>query len=175
MKINIRKCLLNELEMLRIIGRETFDETFRSMNSPETMDRYLEESFGLEKLSQELRNIYCKFYFIYFDRELAGYIKINYAPAQSDINDPDSVELERIYVRKEFKGKGLGTLLMEYVFQHARQNKKAFVWLGVWEKNVNAIKFYEKIGFKEVGQHSFRVGNELQSDLIMEKVVINSK
>lgn len=173
MNINIRQCLLNDLEALREIGLETFDETFRSMNSPETMDKYLIESFSLEKLTQELDNTYCKFYFIYSDSKLAGYLKINYSPAQSDINDSESVEVERIYVRKENKGKGLGKLLMEYTFQQAIQNNKAYVWLGVWEKNVNAITFYEKMGFKEAGRHSFRMGNELQSDLIMKKIVNN--
>ena len=171
MNILIRHCLLNELETLHLIGYETFDETFRSMNSPETMDTYLNESFSLEKLAQELGKTYCKFYFIYSDSTLAGYLKLNYAPAQSDINDSESVEVERIYVRKEHKGKGLGKVLMEYAFQQAIQNKKAYVWLGVWEKNVKAITFYEKMGFEEAGQHSFRIGNELQSDLIMKKIV----
>ena len=175
MNTNIRQCLLSDVEILREIGLETFDETFRPMNSPETMDRYLIESFSLEKLTQEVGNTYCNFYFIYSDSKLAGYLKINYAPAQSDINDSESVEVERIYVRKEHKGKGLGKVLMEYAFQQAIQNKKAYVWLGVWEKNVKAITFYEKMGFKEAGQHSFRIGNELQSDLIMKKIVNKSE
>lgn len=171
MNIDIRQCLLDELDILRIIGLETFNETFRPMNSPETMDRYLEESFSSEKLEQELRNTNCKFYFIYSDSNLAGYIKINFAPAQSDFNDPESVEVERIYVRKGHQGKGLGKLSMDFVFQQAQQKNKSYVWLGVWEKNVNAITFYEKLGFEEAGQHSFRIGNEIQSDLIMKKIV----
>jgi ribosomal protein S18 acetylase RimI-like enzyme len=174
MNIIIRQCLLNELGTLHLIGHETFDETFRSMNSPETMGKYLQESFSMEKLAQELGNAHCKFYFIYLDSELAGYTKINYTPAQSDINDSKSVEVERIYVRKEYEGKGLGKVLMEYVFQQAKQNKKKYVWLGVWEKNVNAIAFYEKMGFKQAGQHLFQIGNELQSDLIMKKIVSKS-
>ena len=127
MNILIRQCLLNELDTLHLIGYETFDETFRSMNSPETMDKYLRESFSMEKLAQELGNAQCKFYFIYFDCELAGYTKINYTPAQSDINDPKSVEVERIYVRKEYEGKGLGKVLMEYVFQQAKQKEVCLV------------------------------------------------
>lgn len=171
MNIKIRPCLLSDLETLRMIGLETFDETFRPMNSSETIDQYLEKSFSFEKLEQELGNTYCKFYFIYSGSSLAGYIKLNYAPAQSDINDSNSVEVERIYVRKEHQGKGVGKMSLEYVFQQAELKNKIYVWLGVWEKNVNAISFYKKIGFEEVGQHSFRIGNEIQSDLIMKKVV----
>lgn len=175
MNIIIKQCLLNELDTLQLIGYETFDETYRPMNSPETMDRYLHESFNIGKLSKELSDINCKFYLIYLDSKLAGYIKMNYAPAQSDINDPVSVEVERIYVRQEYKGKGFGKFLMEYAFQQAQQNKKEYVWLGVWEKNVSAIAFYQKMGFREAGRHSFRIGSELQSDLIMKKIVNKSK
>lgn len=174
MNITIRQCASNELESLHPIAYETFDETFRSMNSPETMDKYLRESFSMEKLAQELGNAHCKFYFIYLDSELTGYTKINYTPAQSDINDPQSVEVERIYVRKEYAGKGLGKALMEYVIQQAKQNRKKFVWLGVWEKNTKAIVFYEKMGFERAGQHLFQIGNELQSDLILKKIINKS-
>ena len=171
MNISIRQCLINELDTLQRIGYETFDETFRPINSPETMDKYLQEAFSMKKLSEELSSTYCKFYFIYLDNVLVGYLKINDAPAQSDINDPESMEVERIYVRKEHKGKGLGKVLMDYALQQAKEKKKNYVWLGVWENNVNVIVFYEKMEFKQAGQHLFQIGNELQSDLIMKKIV----
>ncbi|MDY6792080.1 MAG: GNAT family N-acetyltransferase [Thermodesulfobacteriota bacterium] len=173
MNVIIRQCLTNELDTLQRIGYETFDETFRSINSPETMDKYLQQAFSMKKLSEELRSTCCKFYFMYLDNELVGYLKINDAPAQSDINDRESMEVERIYVRKEHKGKGLGKVLMDYAFQQAKENKKRYVWLGVWEKNVDAIAFYNKMGFNEAGRRSFRMGDEQQSDLIMKKIINN--
>ena len=175
MNISIRQCLINELDTLQRIGYETFDETFRPINSPETMDKYLQEAFSMKKLSEELSSTYCKFYFIYLDNVLVGYLKINDAPAQSDINDPESMEVERIYVRKEHKGKGLGKVLIDYALQQAKEKKKNYVWLGVWEKNVDAIAFYKKMGFREAGRHSFRMGDELQSDLIMKKIINNNQ
>jgi hypothetical protein len=84
------------LDTLQEIGYETYDETFRSMNTRETIDKYLQETFNKEKLSAELNNMSSKFYFIFADKNLAGYLKINDAPAQSDINDPLSLEVERI-------------------------------------------------------------------------------
>jgi hypothetical protein len=109
MNISIRQCLINELDTLQRIGYETFDETFRPINSPETMDKYLQEAFSMKKLSEELSSTYCKFYFMYLDNALVGYLKINDAPAQSDINDPESMEVERIYVRKRI-GQGINGL-----------------------------------------------------------------
>ena len=98
MNINIRACSISDLDKLQIIGRETYDETFRTMNTQETMDTYLQESFNKKKLLAELKNNDCKFYFLYVERQLAGYLKINNAPAQSDVNDNESIEIERIYI-----------------------------------------------------------------------------
>ena len=172
MEIRIRSCTLNDLSSLVKIAYETYDDTFRSLNTKETIDKYLQEAFNKEKLSDELVNKNSKFFFIYVDNVLAGYLKINDVPAQSDINDPQSIEIERIYIKKAFKGKGLGKLLMNHAIQSAVKMKKKYVWLGVWEKNLDAISFYSQMGFRETGRHSFKMGNELQSDIIMKKVII---
>lgn len=157
--------------MLKELAYQTFDESFRPMNTQETIDTYLSETFTTRKLSLELMTNGSEFYFIYSDNALAGYLKINYAPAQSDINDPDSVEIERIYVKKEFKGKGLGKQLMDYAEELAVKAGKKYLWLGVWEKNKDAISFYKYIKYKITGEHQFKVGNEMQTDLIMRKEI----
>lgn len=172
MKINIRACQDDDLETLQKIGIETYDETFRSLNDPLVMDQYLAEAFNLEKLRDELSNTSSYFYFLYVDDTLAGYLKLNEAPAQSDINDPETLEIERIYVCKAYKGQGLGRYLMDYALDFARSKAKTYAWLGVWEKNAAAIAFYKKMGFVEAGGHSFRMGDELQSDLVMKKSLL---
>jgi ribosomal protein S18 acetylase RimI-like enzyme len=169
MNITIRPCLRSELETLCAIGRETYDDTFREMNTAETMERYLEEAFNAEKMLSEWSNPDSRFYFLYVDADLAGYLKVNDAPAQSDVHDPQSLEIERIYIRKAYKGKGLGTYLMNYALQLALDMGKRYAWLGVWEKNTAAIAFYQKMGFEEMGRHTFKMGDELQSDWIMKK------
>ena len=171
MKTTIRKCTVDDLKTLLEISYETFVDAFQSMNVKETMDKYVEEAFNMEKLEEELGNKDSRFFFLYADDELAGYLKINEAPAQTDVNDSHSIEVERIYVKKEFKGKGLGRQLMNYAIQLAKEMKKNYVWLGVWEKNIDAITFYKKLGFYEVGRHPFKMGDELQTDIIMKKVI----
>jgi len=169
--IKIRRCTIEDLKQLQNIGYETYDETFRKLNSQETIDKYLQESFNKEKLLTELNNQDCQFYFLFVDNKLTGYLKINDTPAQSDINDAESIEIERIYVRKQSIGKGLGKHLMNFVFQLAKEMDKQYVWLGVWEKNVDAIIFYIKMGFYEAGRHTFKMGHELQNDWIMKKEI----
>jgi diamine N-acetyltransferase len=170
--IKIRLCSTIDLDLLQTIGYETYDETFRKMNSPDTINQYLKASFNKEKLQTQLNNPNCFFYFLFVDDELAGYLKINLTPAQTDINDPESIELERIYVRKAYLGSGLGKRLMNYVLRLALDFNKKYIWLGVWDQNIKAIAFYYRMGYKEVGQHLFKMGEELQNDLIMKKFII---
>jgi len=168
MGLKIIQCTEGDLETIQKIGIETYDETFRSMNTDDTMDKYLTEAFSMDKLITEFHSIGCKFYFLFSDEALVGYLKLNEAPSQSDINDPDSLEIERIYVRKAYKGKGFGRILMNYALEQANTLKKKYAWLGVWEKNTDAIAFYKKMSFTEAGKHSFRMGDEIQSDYIMK-------
>ena len=175
MTIFIRQCNSSDIDALREISVETFYDAFRDLNKKETMDRYLHESFSKKKLKFELSDPASKFYFLYADDKLAGYLKINLAGAQTDINDTASVEIERIYIRKEFKGKGAGRKLLNHAVQLAIEMKKDYLWLGVWEKNLNAIAFYKKMGFQVEGRHSFRMGAELQTDLIMKKFISRKK
>jgi ribosomal protein S18 acetylase RimI-like enzyme len=172
MKTTIRPCQMSDLETLRTIGYETYDDTFRAMNTAETMDRYLAEAFDRQRLAAELANPHSRFFFLYAEDELAGYLKVNDTPAQSDLHDPESLEIERIYVRKAYKGQGLGRQMMAYALGLAVEMGKRYAWLGVWERNTAAFAFYGKMGFVKAGQHSFRMGDELQTDWIMKKTLV---
>jgi len=127
MNITIRQCQISELDTLQEIAHDTYNETFGSMNGPEIMEQYLKEAFNKERLWKELNNRGSQFYFLFLDTELAGYLKINEAPAQSDINDAVSLEIERIYIRQKYKGRGLGRSLMEFALQQAIKMKKHYI------------------------------------------------
>jgi ribosomal protein S18 acetylase RimI-like enzyme len=169
MELTFKQCKADDLHTLRDLSCKTYNETFADTNTPSNMKAYLEQAFDINKLCGELSNSYSLFYFLYADGELAGYLKLNESPAQTDIKDILSLEIERIYVAKEFQGKGLGNVLMKKAIETAEIRKKSYVWLGVWEKNQKAILFYKKNGFYEAGTHSFFMGDEEQTDLVMRK------
>ena len=169
MNIEIRKINSGYLEALRKISIETFIDTFGEENSPENIKIYLEKAFNSKKLAAELHNPFSYFYFIYFNEEPAGYLKLNTEDAQSENTDKKALEIERIYVRKKFQRKGLGNFLLNKAAKTAENLGKTILWLGVWENNRNAIEFYKKSGFIQTGQHSFYLGNEKQIDFIMTK------
>ncbi|MGE5397996.1 MAG: GNAT family N-acetyltransferase [Chitinophagales bacterium] len=169
MKLTFKQCMSDDIHTLRDFSYRTYNETFAHMNTPSNIQAYLEQSFNITKLNDELSDSNSLFYFLYADGELAGYLKLNESPAQTDINDIQSLEIERIYVSIEFQGKGLGDVLMNKAIDIANMRKKLYVWLGVWEKNDKAIMFYKKNGFYEVGIHSFFMGEEEQTDFLMRK------
>lgn len=166
---SIRKCNVQDLDSLCKISIETFYQTFADSNTEENMTAYLDSAYNKEKLYEELCNPDSSFFFIYVDESLAGYLKTNEYPSQTDINDIDSLELERIYILKEFQGAGLGQDLLEHTISIATEHGKKYIWLGVWEHNERAKHFYQKNGFYRIGAHSFVVGDDVQTDYVMRK------
>ncbi|WP_319468112.1 GNAT family N-acetyltransferase [uncultured Trichococcus sp.] len=169
MAITLKKCGSEDLADLQAIGIETFTDTFAAYNTPEDMQAYLDKAYDPEKLKAELSTEGSTFYFLYDDEELAGYMKVNVAAALTEEMGADSLEVERIYIRPAFKRKGLGRFLIEKAIEIAHTQGKNLIWLGVWEHNVNAIAFYEKMGFVRTGAHSFFMGEDEQTDFIMTK------
>jgi len=167
-KIKIIKVELQDLEQLQEIARKTFFETFSELNSEENMTKYLAEGFSNEKLSTELRNKNSSFYFAKIGDEIIGYLKLNIGSAQNEMSDQNSLEIERIYVLKEFHGKKVGQLLYNQAIQIAKEKGVSFVWLGVWEENKRAIHFYEKNGFTAFDKHIFLLGEDAQTDILMK-------
>ncbi|WP_077307634.1 GNAT family N-acetyltransferase [Terribacillus halophilus] len=171
MSINIIRCNHEDLNLLQVISIETFNDTFKEQNSPENMKAYLDKAFNTKQLQGELSNDSSAFYFIYSDDKLAGYLKININEAQSEKMTDESLEVERIYIRKDFQKEGLGKHLMNEAIKIASLRNKKIIWLGVWEKNLKAIEFYKKNGFVQTGVHSFHMGDEEQKDLIFKRAL----
>lgn len=167
--IIISKAKLADLNELLIVEEHTFCDTFAKENTEENMKIYLAEHFTFEKLSSEFNNPNSEFYIANLNDKIIGYLKINFEPAQTESVQNNTIEIERIYVLKEFQGHNVGKLLLTKTFSIAQQKKIDFVWLGVWEKNVKAISFYKKNGFTESGRHLFKLGTEEQTDIIMKK------
>ena len=172
MAICIKKCTLEDLPILQTISYETFNDTFKYQNSPENMDAYMERAFNLKQLEKELANSSSQFFFVYFNNEVAGYLKVNTDGAQSEEMGDESLEIERIYIKNKFQKHGLGKYLLSKAMELAMEHNKQKIWLGVWEKNENAIAFYKKMGFVQTGAHSFYMGDEEQTDFIMEKTLV---
>lgn len=166
--IAIKRVTLSDVAQLQKISRQTFSETFSVGNTAENLKKYLDEGLSVEKLTAELRDSNSQFYFATIDNKVVGYLKVNSGQAQTELKDDSGLEIERIYVLKEYHGKRVGQLLYDHAIQMARQLNAEYVWLGVWEENPRAIKFYKKNGFVEFDKHVFKLGDDEQTDIMMK-------
>ena len=170
--VSFRSAQPHDLEVLRHISRITFFETFADDNTSEDMQLFLDTQFSAERLHHELCNTQSRFYFATIEERIVGYIKLNYGAAQTEHMGDDSIEIERIYIKKEFQRQQIGGQMMLMIKQLAEQQNSSTIWLGVWERNTNAIQFYTQFGFVAFGKHQFLLGNDEQIDILM-KLTIN--
>ena len=166
--MKIRKINIDDLETLRNLSIQTFKETFEEVNTEEDMQKYLDENLSLERLKSELENLDSEFYFIENENKNLGYLKLNFENAQTEKVEENYFEIERIYVLKAFLGQKIGQILFDKAIEIGREKNLEYVWLGVWEENHRAIKFYEKNGFEIFGKHDFVLGKDVQTDLLMK-------
>jgi ribosomal protein S18 acetylase RimI-like enzyme len=160
-----------DIPLLQTLGRTTFEETFAASNTTENLQQYLEEAFTTELLTTEINNPGSAFYMAWLDQQAIGYLKINYGTAQTELQDDKGFEIERIYVLQAFHGKHIGQILFDKAIEIAQARSANYVWLGVWEDNKRAIRFYEKNGFVPFDKHIFMVGGDAQTDIMMKRVL----
>ena len=175
--ITLKKISIANVAQLQKIGMATFSETFREFNTPENLNKYLAESFSIEKLSSEINNTHSEFYLalddVKDDTNAIGYLKVNFGESQTELKDSKSFEIERIYVLREYQGKNVGQLLYQKALAIAQQNNVDYIWLGVWENNKRAINFYKKNGFITFDTHIFKLGDEQQTDFMMKLELVS--
>ncbi|WP_204121068.1 MULTISPECIES: GNAT family N-acetyltransferase [Levilactobacillus] len=168
----IKLCTPDDVKALQAVSRATFADTFGAVNTPADLAKYLDDSYNEPQLLQEMQQPTSQFSFILVDDQVAGYVKLNWGPTQSEEQGDGNLEVERIYILPEFKRQGLGKQLYQYAVEKAQSLKLVAIWLGVWENNTSAQKFYEAMGFKEIGDHVFQLGTSRQRDLILQKTLV---
>jgi len=170
--MNIRYGTTADAKMLSELGAKTFYDTFAKDNTPENMAAHLKNSYSPEIQLNELANPDHIFLIVDDESQTIGYAQLILNSKEEFITGNKPLEVRRIYAIQEYLGKGVGKALMQAAIHEAEQRGCDSVWLGVWEKNPRAIEFYKKWGFKEVGTHTFTVGDDPQRDFIMELELI---
>lgn len=167
--MKIKKCSLDDILDLQKIYRQTFFETFSEQNSEENMRIFLDKAYNEEKLKSEIEDKESETFLAVENQKTLGVLKINTGNAETESGLENSLEIQRIYILKESKGLGIGTVFMNLAEKKARELGVSFIWLGVWEKNFPAQKFYTDKGFRKFSEHAFVLGDDIQTDFLMKK------
>ena len=169
--ITVRLADKNDAELIAEMSRATFYDSFAKDNTTEDMDIFLNEQFTKTALRKEVEERDGIFLLAYEDQVPCGYARMRLRNNEHIPADVNAIEIARIYAQSSAIGKGVGSALMEQCITIAKEQNKAVIWLGVWEKNERAIAFYQRWGFEKFSEHKFLLGRDLQTDWLMKRSV----
>lgn len=170
--LSIRHATIADAETIAEISRQTFFDTFAAYNTEADMQKFLNEQFTKGRLMLEVGKPENIFLLAYNNNSIAGYAKIRDGKKPDELKNVDAIEIARLYVIKQMIGTGAGSALMQHAIDIATQQKKEVVWLSVWEHNHRAINFYTRWGFEKFGECDFLLGDDVQRDWMMKKILL---
>jgi ribosomal protein S18 acetylase RimI-like enzyme len=171
--ITIRDATDGDAEFIAAIGREVFSHAFGYSLSEEDLQTYLQESYTEALISEEIKDplkhlmVACN-----HANKVLGFVQLTKGSSEPCVEDAENpIELQRLYVHHESHGLGIGKVLIQRAEKVAIAQGYKTMWLGVWEDNHKAQKVYGKAGFVHVGEHDFKMGDCIQTDLILIKTL----
>ena len=164
----IEKAGIGNLEELITLTNETFSESWMESDNSNDIEVYVKEYFGREQLEKELKNDGILYLQMRSGSTSVGYIKLERQASPEGYVLENSLALHRIYVRKEYQGRRLGTKLLEAAIAIGHTEGFKTIWLGVWNANKGAIRLYEKFGFQIFGNYQFKMGSTISDDYLMK-------
>lgn len=168
-KLRIKVACTNDTAVISRLGETTFTETYAEFNDRKNLQKYIKASFSKKSTLSQLEDDRNFFLLAQLDHKSIGYAKLRENNQPFHDKTINAVELERIYVLKQYQGEGVGKSLLDSCLAFAQLRKYPVMWLGVWENNLNAVKFYQRQGFVVFGSHKFQFGDDEQNDFLMKK------
>jgi ribosomal protein S18 acetylase RimI-like enzyme len=167
--LSFREATTSDANLIAQIGAETFKAAFGPDNTSNDMEAYLAAHFNLETIQALLDDSASTFLLGYEQEKVIGYAMLRVGVPPDSVVSPNPIELVRFYILPDLIGSGYGSELMAACLARADDMGRTAIWLGVWEKNLRAIQFYEKWGFRKVGMKPFILGQDVQHDYIMQR------
>ena len=169
--VQLRQATPGDVLALQRLAIQTQVDTFGAYNTEANMKAYLDTAYSVENLEQELQEPESRNYLAFLGDKLVGFMRLRQTPEVEHLLGPNTIELQRLYVDTEMKGKGIGGRLMEEALRHAKSRGYDWIWLGVWERNYAAQEFYAKWGFERFSEHVFQMGDDPQTDWLLKRRV----
>ena len=167
--IKIRKATQEDFELISYLGRTTFKESFGDLFLPEELNQYLHVTFNPLKIKESLLKEDNFYSIIFFKQQPAGYFKLKRNSALNSRQEKMQIQLQKIYVLKEYLDFGLGSSMIKEIFSFAKDCDCPLIWLVVLQTNTRAIRYYIKHGFVIIKEHDYQIGSKNLKFHIMAK------
>jgi diamine N-acetyltransferase len=171
--LQVREATVADLHALHALAVQVFTVTFENTTSPEDFKTFMNDTYTLEKMEAEFSDVGAIYFVAEEDGALAGYARVRESDEVDYLLGNNHLELQRLYADVAWQGKGVAKLLMDACEQVALDRGKDWIWLGVWEHNYKAQRFYQKHGYERFGDHVFMMGTDKQTDWLMRKRVVS--
>lgn len=168
MNFEIRKADEKDAKLLAVLGAVTFYEAYFETDEPHDIADYITETYNLPQIESEIKDKNSHFFIAEVGGSAIGFAKLRENSKPDCLKDENTVELHRIYIVERFWRKGIGRKLVEKCLQIAKQKGYESLWLGTWEENIKAQKFYKKLNFVEAGKYRFYYGEHLTTNLVFK-------
>jgi ribosomal protein S18 acetylase RimI-like enzyme len=165
--VTIRIATAADAAVVADLARRTFYDTFAAANNADDMALHLASAYGVDQQTRELTDRDITTLLVEQDGVPVGYAMVRSGQVPDCVTGPDPIELWRIYVDRDWHGRGIAPALLARVKEVAREKGARTLWLGVWERNDRARAFYAKSGFSDAGDHIFLFGTDAQTDIVM--------
>ena len=170
-RLTVRKGKVDDAAAITEISERIFVRTFADQNTPDDLALYVTTSFNAAAQRSELEDPDATYLLMFVDEVLGAFALLRRDAMDPVVHGEGPVEIQRFYVDQDFHGRGIAAELMKSCMATAESIGGRTVWLGVWEKNPRAIRFYEKCGFVDIGVHEFHLGRDVQTDRVMMRPI----
>ncbi|QEC41314.1 GNAT family N-acetyltransferase [Pseudobacter ginsenosidimutans] len=167
----IRTAGVDDILLLCSIARQTFLDAFDKLNDPEDNHSFINEHFTTDKIRESLLTPGVIYLLAFVKQQPVGYAKLSNHEIPSAFKKATPIKMEKLYFLKSFTGKGLGEKLFRYCTQWASLHGYSHIWLFVWDRNLPALRFYDRLGFTPFGQDVQIVGSDVQIAIMMQKKI----
>jgi diamine N-acetyltransferase len=167
--IEIREATFQDIPTMREVAISSYTDTFAIHNTPENMAAFFVDTYDLKKMQAEFQEPGSRLFLAFEGDSQVGFVRLRTSNEVESLIGKNTIELQRLYVLTSAQGKSVGRLLMEASMAYAQQKKYEWIWLGVWEKNFRAQRFYKNWGFEKFSEHTFWMGDDPQVDWLLKR------
>ena len=168
--MEIRQANKNDADVIALLGRVTFNETFGHLFSNKNdLREYFDSTFSVNKIERSLSKPNNVYWIAFVERLPVGYAKLKLNSPSQFITGKNVSQLQKIYVLKDFLSMKIGFHLQGLLLNKAKESGSNEIWLSVLKSNERAVNFYLKNGFKQIRDHDFQIGSENFNFIAMSK------
>jgi len=165
--ITYRKPVVSDAIALAELAETTFVETFGHLYSTDNLSRFLSHAYSEVSIASDIRDERRLIRVVEDGNRMVGYCKLGFEVSLDvDLNGRKGLELKQLYIRQSHLGSGIAQALMDWTLEVARERDVDDIVLSVWSENFRAQRFYQKYGFRHIGNTIFMVGDHQDDEFL---------